>query len=54
MSSRLRTEQDVIGELGEEARAYLKRVLEIERARLHVTDPDLADELLEAVKRILT
>ena len=54
MSSSLRTEQDVVGELSEEARAYLKRVLEIERARLHVIDPDLTDELLDAVKRILT
>lgn len=53
MSSTLRTEQEVIGEMSEEARAYLKRVLEIERARLHVTDPDLTDDLLDAVKRIL-
>jgi hypothetical protein len=53
MSDTLRTEQEVVGDMSEEARAYLKRVLEIERARLHVTDPDLTDELLDAVKRIL-
>ena len=53
MSNTLRTEQEVVGEMSDDARAYLKRVLEVERARLHVTDPDLTDELLEAVKRIL-
>jgi hypothetical protein len=53
MSSSLRTEKEVVGEMSDDARAYLKRVLEIERARLHVTDPDLTDELLEAVKKIL-
>jgi hypothetical protein len=36
-----------------EERMYLKRLLEIERSRLHVTNPDLTDELLEAVKQIL-
>jgi hypothetical protein len=48
-----RTEQDVLQELGNEERALLKRVLEIERARLHVRSADLTDELLAVVKEIL-
>jgi hypothetical protein len=53
MTEALRTEQEVVGELSTDERAYLKRVLELERARLHVTNPDLTEELLDAVKRIL-
>jgi hypothetical protein len=49
----MRSEQEVVAEMSADARMYLKRVLEIERSRLHVTNPDLTDELLEAVKRIL-
>jgi hypothetical protein len=48
-----RTEQDVLQDLSEEERALLKRVLEIERARLHVSAADLTDDLLSAVKEIL-
>jgi hypothetical protein len=48
-----RTEQDVLQELSNEERALLKRVLEIERARLHVKAADLTDDLLGAVKEIL-
>jgi hypothetical protein len=53
VSETLRSEQEVVAGMGGEARMYLKRVLEIERSRLHVTNPDLMDELLEAVKQIL-
>jgi hypothetical protein len=48
-----RTEQAVLQELTNEERALLKRVLEIERARLHVSAADLTDDLLGAVKEIL-
>jgi hypothetical protein len=48
-----RTEQTVLEELSTEERALLKRVLEIERARLHVKSADLTDDLLAAVKEIL-
>jgi conjugal transfer/entry exclusion protein len=48
-----RSEQDVLQALSDEERALLKRVLEIERARLHVKAADLTDDLLAAVKEIL-
>jgi hypothetical protein len=50
-----RTEQDVLQALSDEERALLKRVLEIERARLHVspTVAEHTDDLLAAVKEIL-
>lgn len=48
-----RNEHDVLQELSEEERALLKRVLAIERARLHVRSADLTDDLLAAVKEIL-
>jgi len=53
MPSVVRTETDVLEELTVEERALLKRVLEIERARLHVTAADLTDDLLAAVKEVL-
>ena len=53
MTTVKRTEQDVLQELTDEERALLKRVLEIERARLHVKAADLTDNLLGAVKEIL-
>lgn len=53
MTTVKRTEQDVLQELSGEERALLKRVLEIERARLHVRSADLTDDLLVAVKEIL-
>ncbi len=53
MATANRTEQDVLQELTDEQRALLKRVLEIERARLHVRAADLTDDLLGAVKEIL-
>jgi hypothetical protein len=48
-----RTEQDVLQELSDDERALLKRVLEIERARLHVKAADPTEDLLSAVKEIL-
>ena len=53
MTTADRTEQDVLQELTADQRALLKRVLEIERARLHVSAADLTDDLLSAVKEIL-
>ncbi|WP_158684524.1 hypothetical protein [Amycolatopsis orientalis] len=52
MSER-RTEKQVLEELSDEQRALLKRVLEIERAKLHVTAYDATDDLLVAVKEII-
>jgi hypothetical protein len=48
-----RTEKQVLEELSEEERAYLKRVLEIERSKLHLVGHDASDELLAAVTEIL-
>lgn len=48
-----RTEKQVLEELSEEQRAFLKRVLEIERAKLHLSAYDATDDLLTAVKEIL-
>jgi hypothetical protein len=47
------TERDVLQELTAEQQRFLKRVLEIERAKLHVKAADLTDDLLSAVKAIL-
>ncbi|MEO3781754.1 hypothetical protein ABGB12_00340 [Actinocorallia sp. B10E7] len=43
----------MIAELSTEERALLKRVLEIERAKLHVPAYDATDDLLAAVKEII-
>ncbi|BBY44168.1 hypothetical protein MCEL_24630 [Mycolicibacterium celeriflavum] len=48
-----RTEKHVLEELSNEERALLKRVLEIERAKLHMTAYDATDDLLAAVKEII-
>ena len=48
-----RTEKQVLEELSDEQRALLKRVLEIERAKLHITAYDAADDLVAAVKEII-
>lgn len=53
MAAGKRTEQDVLEELSDDERALLKRVLEIERARLHVKAADPTEDLLNAVKGIL-
>lgn len=53
--SRNRVEKDVIRELSDEEQSLLKRVLEIERSRLHLDGSDSAtvDELHEAVRGLL-
>jgi conjugal transfer/entry exclusion protein len=48
-----RTEKQVLEDLSDEERALLKRVLEIERAKLHLTAYDATDDLLAAVREIL-
>ena len=48
-----RTEKQVLEELSDEQRALLKRVLEIERAKLHITAYDATDDLVAAVKEII-
>ena len=53
MSSTERTEKQVLEELSSEERALLKRVLEIERAKLHISAYEATDDLLAAVKEII-
>jgi hypothetical protein len=48
-----RSEKDVLQELTNEGRTLLKRILEMERARLHVKAADLTDDLLAAIKEVL-
>lgn len=48
-----RTERQVLEELTPEQLALLKRVLEIERAKLHISAYDATDDLLAAVKEII-
>ena len=51
--SQSRNEKQVLEELSDEQRALLKRVLEIERAKLHIAAYDATDDLVAAVKEIL-
>lgn len=51
--SQSRTEKQVLEELSDEQRALLKRVLEIERAKLHIKAYDATDDLVAAVKEII-
>lgn len=53
MTTGNRTEKQVLEELSDEERAFLKRVLEIERAKLHLSAYEATDDLLAAVKEIL-
>lgn len=48
-----RTEKQVLEELNDEQRALLRRVLEIERAKLHITAYDATDDVIAAVKEII-
>ena len=48
-----RTEKQIVEDLADEERALLKRVLEIERAKLHLSAYDATDDLLAAVKEII-
>ncbi|CAM2952438.1 hypothetical protein H7J50_28740 [Mycobacterium intermedium] len=49
----VRTERQVLESLSTEQLALLKRVLEIERAKLHIAAYDATDDLLAAVKEII-
>ena len=51
----MRTEVDVIEGLSPDAKLLLKRVLEIERARLHVTAAEalIVEDIVQAVKGIM-
>lgn len=53
MNSTERTEKQVLEDLSHEERALLKRVLEIERAKLHITAYEATDDLLGVVKEII-
>ena len=46
-------EPELFAQQMDEQRALLKRVLEIERAKLHITAYDATDDLVAAVKEIL-
>lgn len=48
-----RTEKQVLEELSDTERSLLKRVLEIERAKLHISAYDASEDLLAAVKEII-
>ena len=52
-SGKRRTEADVLRELTPDQLKFLKRVLEIERSKLHLRAADVPEELLEAVRGIL-
>ena len=48
-----RTERQVLESLSPDEIKLLKRVLEIERAKLHIAAYDATDDLLAAVKEII-
>ncbi|WP_313354547.1 hypothetical protein [Microbacterium sp.] len=49
-----RTERRVLEDLSDDERALLTRALEIERSKLHLPGYDATEELLAAVKEVLT
>jgi len=53
MTQPKRTEQHVLSELSPDERVLLKRVLEIERSKLHITAHDPTDDLVNVVKEII-
>lgn len=53
MSGTERTEKQVVEELSSEEQEFLKRVLQIERAKLHITAYEATDDLLAVVKEII-
>jgi hypothetical protein len=53
LNSSGKTERDVLVRMTSEARTYLKKVLELEKSRLHVADPDLTDELMRAINQVI-
>lgn len=48
-----RTEKQVLEQLSEDEKALLKRVLEIERARLHLSAYEATDDIIAAVQEII-
>jgi hypothetical protein len=48
-----RTEKDVLQDLSPEQLQLLKRVLQIESSKLHVSGYDATDDLVAAVKEII-
>jgi conjugal transfer/entry exclusion protein len=48
-----RTERDVLQELTSDEQQLLRRVLEIERAKLHLKAADVTEDLTSAVRAIL-
>ncbi|MBB5957421.1 conjugal transfer/entry exclusion protein [Saccharothrix tamanrassetensis] len=53
VSTTSRTERQVLEELSPEEQALLKRVLQIERAKLNIRAYDATEDLLAAVKEII-
>ncbi|WP_175278841.1 hypothetical protein [Prescottella equi] len=53
MTSPQRTEQEVLHALSPEERRLLKRVLEIERSKMHLSAAVPTDDILAAVKEII-
>ncbi|WP_156110825.1 hypothetical protein [Streptomyces adustus] len=53
MTSGSRTEKQVLEELSKEERDLITRVLQIERAKIHVSAYDATEDLLAAVKEII-
>jgi conjugal transfer/entry exclusion protein len=53
MTNTRRTERQVVEELSPEEQQFLKRVLEIERAKLHITAYEATDDLVAAMKEII-
>jgi hypothetical protein len=53
VTSEGRTEKQVLEELSEEELSLLRRVLQIERAKMHLSAYDATDDLLAEVKEIL-
>jgi hypothetical protein len=51
--SQSRTEKQVLEELSDEQLDLLKRVLGIERSKLHIAAYDATDDLVAAVKEII-
>jgi hypothetical protein len=53
VTSGSRTEKQVLEELSKEELLLLQRVLQIERAKMHLSAYDATDDLLAVVKEIL-
>lgn len=49
----IRTEKQVLEELSDEEKLLLKRVLQIERAKLHLSAEDTSDDIIAAVQEII-